>query len=97
MKKLTKLRLKEFHEMNDSEMKSIRGGYDGSLKKCSSGTSDEQCIGLCEEKVVAGETHTCLLDLVTIQVLAIFVLVLLTKILTYKKKYYESNYYFYIV
>lgn len=27
MKKLTELRLKEFHEMNDSEMKSIRGGY----------------------------------------------------------------------
>lgn len=27
MKKLSKLKLKEFHEMSDSEMKNIVGGY----------------------------------------------------------------------
>ncbi len=29
MKKLSKLKLKEFAVMNDSEMKSVVGGYDG--------------------------------------------------------------------
>lgn len=56
MKKLTKLRLKEYHEMNDSEMKSIRGGYGGFGKKCPSGSSDYQCFGSCEEELVVGDT-----------------------------------------
>lgn len=47
MKKLTNLKLKEFCEMSDSEMKSIRGG-DGFEIKCPSGTSDGQCFGSCE-------------------------------------------------
>lgn len=51
MKKLTKLRLKEYHEMNDSEMKGIRGGYGGFEKKCPNGNSDYQCFGSCETGV----------------------------------------------
>ncbi len=35
MKKLSKLKLKEFHEMSDSEMKNIIGGYDVSRGTCS--------------------------------------------------------------
>lgn len=48
MKKLSRLKLKEFHEMNDFEMKKIIGGYDNETDgskphKC----SYDRCSGDC--------------------------------------------------
>jgi natural product precursor len=57
MKKLKKLKLKEFHEMSDFEMKGVRGGYSGEFgKKCSQGTSDYQCFGSCEQELTYNGT-----------------------------------------
>lgn len=56
MRKLTKMKLKEFNEMTDSEMKSIRGGYDtySQLKKCPRGYTELQCAGVCEVEIEYG-------------------------------------------
>lgn len=56
MRKLTKFKLKEFNELTDSEMKSIRGGYGAEFeKKCSNGYSESQCAASCEEEIRYGD------------------------------------------
>lgn len=56
MRKLTKMKLKEFNEMTDSEMKSIRGGYDtySELRDCHRGYTELQCLAICEVEIVYG-------------------------------------------
>lgn len=63
MKKLSKLKLKEFHEMSDSEMKSIVGGGNGRATNCSTTCADgttiqiTNCIGDCTS--VNASSVTC--------------------------------------
>lgn len=55
MRKLTKIKLNEFNELTDSEMKSIRGGYGAEFeKKCPNGYSESQCVGSCEQEITYG-------------------------------------------
>lgn len=59
MKKLSKLRLKEFHEMSDLEMQKVVGGYgntdsDTSYVESCKGTYS-QCSGSCTKDGKAGK------------------------------------------
>lgn len=52
MKKLSKLKLKEFHEMSDFEMKNVVGGYGGEE---SGGGYIDPSVGKCSNDRCSGE------------------------------------------
>lgn len=59
MRKLTKIKLKEFNELSDSEMKKVLGGQYGTTQTCGSvkkPDGKEVCEGKCDPKVEWGSS-----------------------------------------
>lgn len=59
MRKLTRMKLKEFNELSDSEMKKVLGGQYGTPKTCGSVTKadgTEVCEGHCDPEVEWGSS-----------------------------------------